>query len=90
MTKYDLIKGKINIGDKLVHSIAGGIWTVVGYDKITKEYTLIWDRDDEKHTRDEEILRQTFGRYIDRCRDLSNTELKAILVEALKKIGNKI
>ena len=90
MTKYDLIKGKINIGDKLVHSIAGGIWTVVGYDKITKEYTLIWDRDDEKHTRDEEILRQTFGRYIDRCRDLSNSELKAILVEALKKIGNKI
>lgn len=90
MSKYDLIKGKINIGDKLVHSIAGGIWTVVGYDKITKEYTLIWDRDDEKHTRDEEILRQTFGRYIDRCRDLSNNELKAILVEALKKIGNKI
>ena len=90
MTKYDLIKGKINIGDKLVHSIAGGIWTVVGYDKITKEYTLIWDRDDEKHIRDEEILRQTFGRYIDRGRDLSNNELKAILVEALKKIGNKI
>ena len=90
MSKYDLIKGKINVGDRLVHSLAGGIWTVVGYDKKTKEYTLIWDKDNEKHTRDEEILRQTFGRYIDKGRDITNDELKAILVEALKKIGNKI
>lgn len=89
MSNYYL-KGKINIGNKLVHCLADGIWTITNYDKSTKEYSLLWDKDNKTYHYSDEILRQTFGRYIDKGRDLTNDELKSILVEALNKISNNL